>query len=283
MQNPIKLLTIMVALFCIGPLSADTSSYLWLQETEETVALCDYIQPPSGFIRQDAAENSFASWLRKLPINRAQKKVHLYNGDLKGNQSAHYAIVQLDVGPGNLQQCADAVMRLRAEYLYSIGKYEQISFNFTNGFSCMYDTWRRGYRVSVNGNSVQWIKEKTADNSYRTFRKYLDTIFTYAGSYSLQKEMQSIEPGEKPQGGDVYIQGGFPGHAVIILDVATKPDGQKLMLLGQSYMPAQDFHILKNPQNEALSPWYPCSSPQTLITPEWTFSQKDLHKFKDEN
>jgi len=65
------------------------------------------------------------------------------------------------------------------------------------------------------------------------------------------------------------------------VDMAQNPKtGQKLFLLAQSYMPAQETQILKNPNNSALSPWYELKN-ETLETPEWTFEPSDLRRFKD--
>lgn len=81
--------------------------------------------------------------------------------------------------------------------------------------------------------------------------------------------------------GDVFIQGGSPGHAVIIVDMAVnKNTGEKLFLLAQSYMPAQEIQVLKNPNNSSNSPWYSTSFVQELMTPEWTFRVTDLKRFK---
>ena len=79
--------------------------------------------------------------------------------------------------------------------------------------------------------------------------------------------------------GYVFIKGGYPGHAVIVMDVAENETGEKVFLLAQSYMPAQDMHILKNPNNPALSPWYSIDETQDLRTPEWTFSWDQLRRF----
>ncbi|MFC1853791.1 DUF4846 domain-containing protein [candidate division CSSED10-310 bacterium] len=49
--------------------------------------------------------------------------------------------------------------------------------------------------------------------------------------------------------------------------------------LGSSFIPAQDIHILKNPVNTVSNPWYDSEFGDTLITPEWTFSAKDLKRF----
>ena len=78
-----------------------------------------------------------------------------------------------------------------------------------------------------------------------------------------------------------FIQGGSPGHAVLIMDVAKNPSTQdKMFLLAQSYMPAQDIHILKNEVNKEDSPWYSLDEiDEHLSTPEWTFNRDDLKYF----
>jgi hypothetical protein len=61
------------------------------------------------------------------------------------------------------------------------------------------------------------------------------------------------------------------------VDVAQhKNSGKKVFLLAQSYMPAQEIHVLKNPDDPALSPWYRLDFGETLRTPEWSFSKNDL-------
>jgi hypothetical protein len=80
--------------------------------------------------------------------------------------------------------------------------------------------------------------------------------------------------------GDVFIRGGTPGHAVIVLDVAiNRESGKKIFLLAQSYMPAQEIHILNNPNREDLSPWYEEDFGDELITPQYTFTNNELMRF----
>jgi len=102
----------------------------------------------------------------------------------------------------------------------------------------------------------------------------------YAGSYSLSQELYKIKDLSEMRIGDVFIEGGFPGHAVIVVDMAiNRRTGKKLFLLAQSYMPAQGIHILKNPMNPKLNPWYELEFGETLQTPEWTFNKSDLKRF----
>ena len=101
----------------------------------------------------------------------------LYNGKEKSNQSAAYAVIDMEIGNRDLQQCADAVMRLRAEYLWKHKRYGEIKFNFTNGFPAGYKKWAEGNRIKVSGNQVQWYAAgKGVDYSYKTFRNYLDMV-----------------------------------------------------------------------------------------------------------
>ncbi len=244
--------------------------------------LADRVTPPSGYIRSSVDPGSFAAYLRSLPLLPAGSKVLLYNGQEKRNQAAAYAVVDMEIGNRDLQQCADAIIRLRAEHLWAQKRYADIAFHFTNGFLAAYRKWADGQRIKVEGNKSWWVASGSADYSYRTFRKYLDVVFMYAGTASLSKELQQVEYSSLSIG-DVFIQGGSPGHAVIVVDVAVHPTtGKKVYLLAQSYMPAQQIHILTNPASRTLSPWYSLedSSTPKLYTPEWIFEKTQLKRFK---
>jgi len=256
------------------------TSYGWLAKDDPANRLGQRIPPPRGCKRVAAAKDSFAEWLRGLPLKPGCPPVYLYNGKKKGNQTAHAAVFNIDTGKKDLQQCVDAVIRLRAEYLYSRKRYADIHFNFTSGDRAAFTKWAEGYRASVRGNRVSWRKSARADSSYPSFRKYLDLVFTYAGTASFCKEMHRV-PVKEMQIGDVFIRGAAPGygHAVIVVDMAVDARGKQFFLLAQSYMPAQDIQLLKNPNDTRLSPWYPLDFGDTLYTPEWTFTAKELSRF----
>ena len=238
------------------------------------------IKTPDNYVRMNAELGSFGSWLRSLPLKDKDAKIHLYDGSRKFLQTAHYAVLDMDIGDKNLQQCADAVIRLRSEYLYYKGFADRINFCFTSGDTASFRNWIMGWRPIVNGNLVSWSKTASVDSSYQTFRKYLDVVFTYAGSYSLSRQLKHKENANDAEIGDVFIQGGFPGHAVIIVDMAQNQEsGEKVFLLAQSYMPAQDIHVLKNFENDDLNPWYKVNFGNALLTPEWVFTKNDLYSF----
>lgn len=236
--------------------------------------------PPAGYHRSAVEPTSFAHYLRHLPLKPPGSKVLLYDGREKRNQSVHVAVVDLPIGKKDLHQCADAVMRLRAEYLWKTKQFNKIHFNLTNGFRTDYDRWRKGGRVKVTGNRTEWVQTAASSDSYAVFWQYLEFVFSYAGTLSLSKELEPVALADM-QIGDVLIQGGSPGHAVIVVDMAVNDAGKKVFLLAQSYMPAQEIHVLKNESNPKMSPWYELdASADKIETPEWEFElQRGLRRF----
>jgi Domain of unknown function (4846) len=211
------------------------------------------IKPPAGYTRLRSDANSFSSWLRERPLKK-DKQVFLYNGTLKPNQSAQFAVLDIAVGKKDLQQCADVVMRLRAEYLFANKRYNDIAFIDFSG---------KWYKWSGGGNRS-------------SFEIYLQQVFGWCGSASLEKQLKPVNDFFQINPGDVLVQGGFPGHAVIVADMATNENGNKVYLLIQGYQPAQDIHVLNNPVNNDLNPWYEVNSNELIITPEWRFMHKNL-------
>lgn len=236
--------------------------------------------PPKGYERINCKENSFEHYLQNLPLKPHRTKVKYYNGNTKNNTEVYSAVVNLPIGKKDLHQCADAIIRLRAEWLFNTGQFDRIHFNFTNGFRADYSEWMKGKRIKVTGNEARWISGGTTGNSYQSFWSYLETVFTYAGTLSLSNETVPVALSDMAIG-DIFIQGGSPGHAVIVVDLALNYEtGEKLFLLAQSYMPAQEIHILTNPNSNNLSPWYSHSANNQFITPEWIFNSTDLKRFK---
>ncbi|MEL6832778.1 MAG: DUF4846 domain-containing protein [Bacteroidota bacterium] len=234
--------------------------------------------PPAGFQRVPLPLNSFGDFLRELPLQSSSSKVFQYDGRPKYRQDVHAAVIDMDVGTRDLQQCADAVIRLRAEYFWEEGAYDEISFQFTNGFIASCRPWRNGQRIQVVGNSVTWVQRAQQDTTYKQFRRYLNMVFAYAGTLSLANEL-TARPLAEIKIGDVFVQGGSPGHAVIVVDLVRSESSDEVMvLLAQSYMPAQDIHVLKN--SRRADSWYIITTDTKFIkTPEWTFSAGDLKHF----
>nr|WP_262904736.1 DUF4846 domain-containing protein [Hymenobacter lucidus] len=252
--------------------------YAWLTagqyDARQTVAA--RFAPPAGTVRVAVAAGSFGAWLRTLPLLPAGSAVHLYNGQLKTPQNVHAAVLRIDVGSRDLQQCADAVIRLRGEYLFSQNP-DKVHFHLTSGHDIWFSDWYGGKGFRASGNEVEPTTRAVEQPTHAVFRRYLDQIFTYAGTLSLDRELQPVPLGAV-QPGDVLIHGGSPGHAVIVLDVAEEPrTKQRYVLLAQSYMPAQQIHVLRDAKRGA---WFAVNSREPHFdTPEWTFGSNELKRF----
>jgi hypothetical protein len=226
-----------------------------------------------------AGLNTFTGYLRNLELKQHGALVHYYDGTVKDNPGIYAAVVDMDPGTRDLQQCADAVMRLRAEYLFAIGSKDQIHFHFNNGFLADFSKWMQGYRIVI-GRTGGWVKKAAPASDHNTLRSYLDLVYAYASSLSLSKELRSVAWRDM-QPGDVLIRGGSPGHAETVMDMAVDSRGHKVFLLSQSYMPAQDIQILENPSNKDISPWYTLDeAPYTVHTPQYDFSTSELKRWE---
>jgi hypothetical protein len=262
MRNTIALVAAAICLNAAlrdGPLQAtmirldDASFYSRGASAPNPHATVGAIPAPEGFRRVELSGGSFGAWLRAMRL-KADRTVYLYNGQPKTNQSAQFAVVDIPVGTRDLQQCADAVMRMRAEYLLASGRPSEIVFHDNEG---------KSYRWTTGGDRA-------------AFERYMQKVFAWCGTLSLEKEMKPVNDVLKISPGDVFIKGGSPGHAVIVVDMAVDRRGRRAFLLAQSYMPAQDIHILKNPKGSLQQPWYTLDQGNDLSTPEWTFQCRNL-------
>jgi hypothetical protein len=219
---------------------------------------------PTGYERVKYDSASFAFYLQHLPLKPHGSYVHMFNGKIKYKPNVYCAVVDQAIDPVDLQQCADAVMRLRGEYLFSKKRYNDIHFNF------------------VSDNKPHTFKDYSkGDYSYKKFRSYMKYVFSYANTASLKNELQAVSDFQSIMPGDIFIQSGSPyGHAVIVIDVAKDQEGNKMFMLAQSYMPAQETQVLINPNSPNESPWYSAKS-VIIETPEWTFNSPDLRRFKE--
>jgi hypothetical protein len=218
---------------------------------------------PAGFIRISEADNSLATFMRKLPLKEWGSVVKYYNGAQKLQPNVYCSVIVLPIGTKDLHQCADAVMNLWANYLYSQKKYNDIQFKFLNDAA-----W---HNFAIWSGGI-YSKEK--------FTKYMEQVWSAANTRSLFGQLKSVTI-TAAKIGDVLIQTGKPyGHAIMIVDeCANIKTGNKMYMLAQSYMPAQETQILINPNDSTNSPWYSFNESTDIITPEWNFTINDLRRF----
>ena len=196
-------------------------------------------------------ERTFAEYICNLTLKPKYHKVHLYNGELRSWQIPLERVVDIDVDSKGLQQCADALIRLYAEYLFANKEYDKIHFSLTNGFNMQYKRWAEGDRVIVKGNSTQWkVKAAKKDYSHSAFMRYLTIVFKYAGTYSLNKDLKPCNYGKnfasKLKTGDILIHPadimkGTLGHAIMFI----QRRGDEFIFL-QSFTPAQEIEVFSS-------------------------------------
>jgi hypothetical protein len=236
------------------------------------------IPAPPGYQRTPAGNNSFAGWLRAIPLKK-DRTVYLYNGAPKRNQTAQFAVLDISTGDKDLQQCADAVMRLRAEFLYSIGEFKQIDFLTAQGLHLNFGEWTGGKRFRLAGDHlVAYAADPAPAARRKSFDAYLETVFGWCGTLSLERQLDPVPRPAVAHIGDVLIKGGSPGHAMLVVDMVEDRTGRRLYLLAQSYMPAQDIHVVKNIYDAALSPWFRLED-APVYTPEWTFFPGQIRRW----
>lgn len=231
---------------------------------------------PEGFQRVKVEPGSYQEFLRKQKLKPYGSKVLYHDGREKKKDYVYDSVLDVETGPRDLHQCADAIMLLRAEYLYANQRYDDIKFHFVSGFLTEYSKWIEGYRIDPD--TGYYPAGIPGDSSYENFREYMDMVFAYAGTLSMLNEAKPVSP-DNIKIGDIFLD---KGHTVIIMDIAENAEGEKIFMVAQSYMPAQQTQILKNQKEPDISPWYSLNKvvkDKVILTPEWKFNLSDLMEY----
>jgi hypothetical protein len=267
-----------------APPSADPA-HPWLAGLSAEVPrvpLSEQFGPPPGFVPDAAPPGSFARFLRTLPVRLDRRTVLDFRGDPLDRPAA--AVIYLDVGDRDLQQCADTALRLYAEWRWQAGLAETSAFHFTSGDVTRFSDWVRGERITAAGRGIARRAGPPRAAGHRSHRAWLDLVFLYAGTRSLALDTDAVPPTAPVLAGDVFVDPGSPGHAVIVLDVARHPDGRSAALVGQSFMPAEDLHVLGASAPQTVDGvWFLLPGPGgSLATPSWRpFPRESARRFRD--
>lgn len=239
-----------------------------LTDNPPTETLSKRYQPPAGYQRVALGPGSFAAWIRTLPIRLDRMDVLSYEGVRLDRPSA--GIIAMDVGNRDLMQCADSVIRLHAEFLWAKGRQDEAAYRFTSGDETRWRDWVAGERMHIAGSRVRRTRGRARVPEHASYRRWLDLVFTYAGTMSLARDAAAPSVETPVEAGEFYVEAGSPGHAVIVLDVVKNAEGVRLGLLGQGFMPAEDIHILRSPL-AVEGVWFrlPSREDEVLPTPSW--------------
>ena len=193
------------------------------------------IPTPLGYTRVEAPAGSYTDYLRNLPLKGRGAKVQLYTGGDARLQWLSTGVIDQPM-LSNSEQCADVTMRLRAEYLWSRGRYGEIVF------------------TNVNGQKMRY----QGGGSRKAFERYMRNVYGVCGTFSLHREtrprlVKDIQPG------DVFVYPARPGHkyghAVLVADVARSSSGKVAVMCVEGNTPARETHIIRN-FNPLRNPWF---------------------------
>jgi hypothetical protein len=246
---------------------------------KDSLTIQSRVNPPDGYKRVVYSKGSYEGYLRNYKLKPFGSKIINYDNSEYFWQGGHIGILDIPVPKNGLQQCADALIRIRREYLWENNRKDDIGFNFTSGHYCSWKKYAAGYRPKINGNKVTFSKTASANPSEENFYNYLNLIFMYSGTLSLYNELKPIDVKEV-QLGDMLIKGGSPGHIVMIGDEVVNEEGDKLFLLFQGNTPAQSVHLVKNLEDSKISPWYQLENDAVVPVSNYTFSNAKFVRFK---
>jgi hypothetical protein len=266
------------------PRAAELDDYPWIAERggaplEGWPALESLFDPPEGLSAEPVAGGTFGAWLGGLPVDPARTTPHTSRGMPTLSPSA--GIIVLDVGEKDLQQCADSILRLHAEWAWSRGgsARQAIAYHFTSGHRASWADWTAGREWQVRGSEVIRAKGSPRTPSRQQFRLYLEQVFIYAGTRSLPADTRELTAAEAPEAGDILVNPGSPGHAVLLLRTARGDDGDLYALLGEGWMPAQEFHVVRDRLRDRVWMPLPTANQDLTIPGVATFDADSVRRF----
>jgi hypothetical protein len=231
-------------------------------------SLVSRIAPPPGYARVAVEPGGFPAFVRGLPLSPAGTAVTAHDGDVvrPGDDEYVEAVIALDLGSSDVQQSVDVIVRLHAEWLWANDQQSKISYIALTKLPLPLSRWEKGQRlITDNGADVFWaIQAKPKEVDYGEFRRYLESVFLWQNALSLGLRSRKLEKPEALLPGDFFLHSRSPGHVAIVLDVAEKPGGERVALLGQALNPAQSLHVLRPGR---ATPWFSLRPGSAIVTP----------------
>lgn len=250
--------------------------YPWTRAEPRYESVAQRFPCPLGYARVPLRRDSWGHWLRYLPLRAAGTPIRGLNGNVvaRGDDPSLGAVLDLDVR--QYQECADVIIRLRAEWLRWSGRADSIVFRAADGPKLAWRDWRTGTRVRLVGGRLRLSHTGRPDASRQSFDRYLFQVFSWCGTISMIDETDRIAP-QKLLPGDIFLVTGSPGHTVLVLDVAKDAEGHMKGLIAQGYLPAQSPHLV----TADGSAWLDLDPSRPVTVPRWgAFQWSDLRRLR---
>jgi hypothetical protein len=217
----------------------------------------DAIPVPRDYQRMVYPNDSFSNWIQNLPLKTGNSII-----DYRGHnvESGFYNVLGVIRMPlmfkSDLEQCADFAMRFWAEFHREKGKLDKL------------------FLFDYSGN------KKYFSRSGETFSKFLKAAFANTNSHSLKKGCVPVSPSDLMPG-DLFVQNarGGVGHVSVIMDICQSADGERLFLVGYSFMPAQKFHIEKATDDYGVEGWFTFEGYKQYLRDHLDYGEPVLRRF----
>lgn len=243
-MKPIKL--IIFILFCLNL----SSGFCQIKTVSS-------IKHPFNYTRNSYIKNSFNEWVTQLPL-KSNNEILSHNKTKITNQLYHvFGVINMPLlFTTDIEQCADYCMRFWAEYHKAKNKLNDL------------------YLFDYSG------KRKYYKSEGKSFINFLQWAFNFSNSSSLKSGCKEVAETEL-QPGDMFVQNetGGIGHVSMIVDLCSNGKGEKLYLIGYSFMPAQEFHIEKAGNEYGIEGWFTLEGYYKYLKENLNYGKPALRRF----
>ena len=208
---------------------------------------------PEGFNRIILQPESIGNWLRMLPLAAPGTVVADASGKPTVVTTAGFAaaVVVIDM---HAEDSADALLRLHAEWRFSKGKTDKISYISNSGRAMPFGRWLAGERIVLKKQNWDWapIATPSSGTEYADLRNFLDAAYQWVDPRALAIQGKVLDSTDV-EPGDYLVHAGKDPTLVIVLDVAKNAQGEPAMLLGHVAAPRQSMYVMRA---SAESAWF---------------------------
>jgi len=227
-------------------------------------ALKQRFPEPPGYQRIAVNPETLGEWLRHLPIAAPGTVVNDANGKAAIVTLAGFvaAVVAIDM---HAEESADALLRLHAEWRFSKGDRESISYASNSGRMMPFARWIGGERIVLKKQDWDWaVKAAPLSNpTYMDLRNFLDAAYQWTDPSALAIQGKVLDATDVAPG-DYFVHAGKDPTLVIVLDVAKNSAGEPALLLAHVASPHQYMYVMRASKQSA---WFTPRANQEIAAP----------------